>query len=64
MRKGFIPIEIKQTENIRISDARHLERLESIVDKPVIHSFVLSNDTEVKSLKKNITALPAAWFLG
>ena len=62
--KGFIPIEIKQTENIRTSDARHLERLKSIVDKPVIHSFVLSNDPEVKLLKKNITALPAAWFLG
>lgn len=64
LEQGFIPIEIKQTEHVSASDARHLRNLESILDKPVIHSFVLSRDSEIKKFDDGVTALPVAWFLG
>lgn len=60
---GFIPIEIKMTEQVASGDARHLRRLEEILDKPVLHSLVLSNDGRVQALAKGITAVPVAWFL-
>lgn len=60
---GFIPIEIKMTGKITRTDARHLTGLEQILDKPLIHSFVLSNDPEIKTLGEKITAMPAAMFL-
>jgi len=60
---GFIPIEIKVTGKITHTDARHLTGLEEILDKPLIHSFVLSTDPEVKLLGEKITAMPAAMFL-
>lgn len=62
--QGFIPIEIKQSEHVSENDSRHLRDLESILDKPVIHSFILSKDSEIKKFSENITALPAVWFLG
>ncbi len=62
MESGYIPIEIKMTKRVSAFDARHLA-LSEILDKPIIHSFVLSNDTRVKSISDKITALPAVWFL-
>ena len=62
--KGFIPIEIKQTENVRKADARHLKDLKGLLDKPILCSFVVSNDREIKDLGQGIYALPAAWLLG
>ena len=61
---GFIPIEIKQTSNVRNVDARNLRGLEQILDKPILHSFVLSNDREIRSLGAGITAVPVPWLLG
>lgn len=60
---GFIPIEIKMTEQVAAGDARHLRRLEDILDKPVLHALVLSNDGRVQALAEGITAVPIAWFL-
>ena len=64
MENGYIPIEIKQANKVNSSSARHLHQLETILDKPIIHSLVLSNDNEAKSFGDKITALPVAFFLG
>lgn len=61
---GFVPIEIKVAGRVLPVDARHLRNLDGILDKPVLHAFVLSNDPQVKQLEEGITALPAAWALG
>ena len=61
--KGYIAIEIKLSVSIDKTDARHFIGLESLLDKPLIRSFVLSNDLKVKYLSDKILALPAAMFL-
>ena len=61
--KGFIPIEVKQAGTVSATDARHLVDVGHILDKPVIHSFLLSNDSRIQSFGAGITAMPAAWFL-
>jgi hypothetical protein len=38
--------------------------LGEFLDKPLLHSFVLSDDPETKSLAPDITAIHAAYFLG
>jgi uncharacterized protein len=62
--KGYIAIEIKKANRIHKTDARHLIDLEEILDKPLIHSYILSNDPQTQSLSENITALHAAMMLG
>jgi len=59
----FIAIEIITTENVNRTDARHLFDLQSFLNKPLKHSFILSNDVQTKSLSENITAIHAAMFL-
>ncbi|MDR1199763.1 MAG: ATP-binding protein [Prevotellaceae bacterium] len=59
----YIAIEIKMSEHINHTDARHLRNLQSILDKPIRHSFILSNDVRYYSLNDNITAIHAAAFL-
>jgi len=59
----FIAIEIKTTENVNHTDARHLVDLQSYLNKPLKYSFILSNDVRTKSLAENITAIHAAAFL-
>ena len=61
--EGYYAIEIKMTQNFRHTDARHLRNLEDILDKPLIHSFVISNDIIPHHLDNNITAIHAAAFL-
>jgi predicted AAA+ superfamily ATPase len=63
LEQGYIAIEIKMTGKVSTSDARHLHDLDKILDKPVIQSFVLSNDFSVKQLSAGITAIPVALFL-
>lgn len=63
LENGYIAVEIKMTQRVRSKDARHLNGLETLLDKPLIHSFVLSNDMDVKMLSKSITAMPAVMFL-
>lgn len=61
--KEYIAIEIKMSGKVTGSDARHITGLESILDKPLLQSFLLSNDNTVKYLDDKILALPAAMFL-
>lgn len=62
--KGYYAFEIKQATHIKPSDARHLRTLGDILDKPLLHGFVLSNDPKTIQINENITAINVAWFLG
>ena len=42
------------TEHIAAGDARHLRRLADILDKPVLHALVLSNDGRVQALAREL----------
>jgi predicted AAA+ superfamily ATPase len=59
----FVAIEIKMTEHVNKTDAKHLFNLQDILNKPLKHCFVLSNDNEVHHFGENITAMHAAAFL-
>jgi hypothetical protein len=61
--KGYIAIEIKKNERIRPVDARHLRELDEILDKPVLHKFIISNDLNARTLEPGIEAFPAVQFL-
>jgi predicted AAA+ superfamily ATPase len=61
--KGYIAIEIKQTKHVRSVDGRHLRDIDAILDKPVIHKFILSNDYHVKDFNNKTTAISAVQFL-
>lgn len=61
--EGYIAIEIKQSSVVRSVDARHFRNLEEILDKPVLHKFVLSNDINTKDLGDGVKAIPAVKFL-
>ena len=41
-----------------------LTGLNTILDKPLLHSFIISNDPETHHISDNITAVHAAMFLG
>ncbi|PWQ94880.1 ATP-binding protein [Leucothrix arctica] len=63
LEAGYIAIEVKKTKNVSLSDARHLRKLGDILDKPLLHSLVVSNDPRVQTWDEgSITALPAAWL--
>jgi uncharacterized protein len=62
--KGYYAFEIKKTSQVSSGDLRHLKDLDVLLDKPVLHSFMLSNDNHVHFISDNITAIPAAMFLG
>lgn len=62
--EGYYAFEIKLTEHVQNTDARHLRTLQPILDKPLLHSFVLSNDTNTSDMGDNITAIHAAQLLG
>lgn len=62
--QGFLPVEIKMTDRVSSADARHLRRLDTILDKPILGSLVLSNDPHIRDLGEGITALPVGWALG
>ena len=59
----FIAIEIKKSEHVNNKNIAHLKDLQTLLPKPIKHSFVLSNDVEVKHFGENITAIHAAAFL-
>lgn len=61
--KGYIAIEIKISEKVRSVDARNLKGLETILEKPILHQFVISNDLTLKDLGNGIIAIPAVQFL-
>ncbi len=62
--KGYYAFEMKMTENVSPVDARHLKKLADILDKPLLHSFVVSNDRNTRELAPGITAVHAALLLG
>lgn len=61
--KGYIAIEIKRTEHVRSLDARHLRELDDILDKPILHRFLISNDLNTQKFDHNSEALSAVQFL-
>lgn len=62
--EGYIAFEIKMSQKVSASDARHLSGLDEILDKPLLHSFVISNDVKTQQFPNGTTAINAAMFLG
>ncbi len=60
---GYLAFEIKMTERVAISDARHLRGLAEFLDKPLLQSFILSQDPRTVTVAEGITAVHAASFL-
>lgn len=60
----YYAIEIKMTDKVTKSDAKHLIGLDNILNKPIKKAFILSNDRETKYLGENIVAMNATMFLG
>ena len=60
---GYLAIEIKKSETVRSVDAKHLKNLDEILDKPILHKFVISNDLNTRDLENGISAIPAVQFL-
>ena len=63
-QNGYYAFEIKIADRVSAIDARHLINIDTILDKPLLHGFVLSNDTETHKITDNITAINATMFLG
>ena len=63
-QEGYYAFEVKMTEHVSSIDARHLLNIEPILDKPLLHGFVLSNDKETHHFSDKVTAVHAAMFLG
>jgi predicted AAA+ superfamily ATPase len=61
---GYFAFEIKMNDKIRREDASRLKKLPALLDKPVLGSFIISNDTDTKELAPGIKAVNAAYFLG
>lgn len=60
---GYIAIEIKQSSKVRPVDARHLRDIEDILDKPVLHKIVISNDPNFQELEEGVFGVPGVMFL-
>ncbi|MBQ8720788.1 MAG: ATP-binding protein [Paludibacteraceae bacterium] len=61
---GYYAFEIKMADHISAIDARHLINIETILDKPLICGFILSNDNETRQITPNIIGVNATMFLG
>lgn len=62
--QGYFAFEIKMSQHVQTTDTRHLRNLQSFLDKPLLHSFVLSSDVRTQTFQPGITAVNAAMFLG
>jgi len=62
---GYIAIECKFSDNVSMTDARHLKELSEILDKPLLVSVVVSNDRNVRVLDEDrkIWNVPASVIL-
>lgn len=60
---GYYAFEIKMADKVREYDARHLKGLDDLLDKPLIHAFLLSNDCDTLYIDDKTTALHVAYFL-
>lgn len=63
-QEGYFAFEIKMAERISKTDAGNLLKVENFLDKPLLHSFLVSNDTNTQSFGENCTAISAAYLLG
>lgn len=61
---GYFAFEVKMTDHASNTDARHLLHLGSMLDKPLLCGYVLSNDTETHQFADNIFGVNVAMFLG
>ncbi len=61
---GYFAFEVKMTEHVSRVDARHLLALADMLDKPLLHAFILSNDVTTQQFSPTVTAVHAAMFLG
>lgn len=61
---GYYAFEIKQSSHVTQTDARHLKKVAALLDRPLLHAFVLSNDPVTRPLTPDITAVSAPMFLG
>ena len=61
---GYFAFEVKMTDHVSNTDARHLLNLGSMLDKPLLRGYVLSNDTETHQFADNIFGVNVAMFLG
>ena len=62
--EGYIAFEMKMSHKVAESDAKHFSGLDEILDKPLLHTFVLSNDVKTRQFPNGATAINAAMFLG
>ncbi|QQZ28678.1 ATP-binding protein [Thiothrix subterranea] len=63
LENGYIAIEVKMSAHVSAADARHLHDLAELLDKPLLHALVVSNDPQVQQWGK-VMAVPVAWLLG
>ena len=61
---GYFAFEIKMAEHISKTDAGNLLKVAGFLDKPLLHSFLVSNDTNTQSFSDTCTAINAAYLLG
>lgn len=64
MPEYYLAFEIKMSEKVNSGDARNFQGLNEILNKPLKHAFILSNDPETKHFGNNISAINASMFLG
>ncbi|GBR76648.1 putative AAA family ATPase [Candidatus Termititenax persephonae] len=62
--QGYIAFEIKMAEKVNLADLKRLQKLNNLLDKPLLQAFVLSNDEQTYQIAPNLTAVSAAYFLG
>ena len=62
--EGYIAFEIKMSQRVSASDTRHFSGLDEIIDKPLLHSFVISNDVRTQQFSNGSIAINAAMFFG
>lgn len=63
LENGYIAIEVKMSAHVSAADARHLHDLADLLDKPLLHALVVSNDPRIQQWG-NVVAVPVAWLLG
>ena len=60
---GFYAFEIKQSRSVHASDGRHFKGLSALLDKPLKHAFVVSNDPVARELMEGVSAVPVVALL-
>ena len=64
LSEGYLAFEIKQSLKVAYRDSGGLRTLQDFLDKPLLHSFVVSQDPEIRELAPGITAIHGSYFLG